>query len=158
MLLQCADGSYGNPKAFPTLGKTIPTRPNLSPWLSGLAAFIAAFALDPTVPAYARYGPQLTWVQIFASVKMKVQKTTDVSNRNDSQNITYLGCFDIWSGRTLQGSFSALSTPMFVTKYSVESSRRYLPCAVRCTALQYQSFIFKIAENLLLKVSRRTWC
>ena len=78
------------------------------------------------------------------------------------------------SGQTLQGSFSAVSTPIFASKYSLESSRRDLHSALLCTALESnpkkrgkpwggkdpgpipgkmatvlkaQIFVFKIAEN-----------
>ena len=40
------------------------------------------------------------------------------------------------SGQTLQGSFSAVSTPIFASKYSLESSRRDLHNALLCTALR----------------------
>ena len=127
------------------------------PLLASSSARPQAAALrDPTVPAYARYGPQLTWVQMFASVKMKVQKTTDVSNRNDSQNITYLGCFDIWSGRTLQGSFSAVSTPMFAPKYS-----EIFICSHFSRSLRFIYFcnahISKFHQKLVLIFPRMTY-
>ena len=38
--------------------------------------------------------------------------------------------------QTLQGSFSAVSTPIFASKYSLESSRRDLHNALLCTALE----------------------
>ena len=40
------------------------------------------------------------------------------------------------SGQTLQGSFSAVSKPNFVIKYSLESSRRDLHNALLCTVLE----------------------
>ena len=40
------------------------------------------------------------------------------------------------SGQTLQGSFSAVSTPIFASQYSLESSRRDLHNALLCTALE----------------------
>ena len=40
--------------------------------------------------------------------------------------------------QTLRGSFSAASTPMFASKYSLESSRRDLHNALLCTARQSQ--------------------
>ena len=39
------------------------------------------------------------------------------------------------SGQTLQGSFSAASTPIFASKYALESSRRDLHNALLCTVL-----------------------
>ena len=45
------------------------------------------------------------------------------------------------SGQTLQGSFSAVSKPIFATKYSFESSRRDLHHALCSTA--FQSPIFR---------------
>ena len=44
------------------------------------------------------------------------------------------------SGQTLQSSFSAVSKPIFATKYSLESSRRDLQNALLCTALESQFF------------------
>ena len=41
---------------------------------------------------------------------------------------------------TLEGSFSAVSTPIFPSKYSLESSRRDLHNALLCTVLQSQNF------------------
>ena len=38
--------------------------------------------------------------------------------------------------QTLQGSFSSVSTPIFASKYSLESSRRDLHNALLCTVLQ----------------------
>ena len=37
---------------------------------------------------------------------------------------------------TLKGSFSAVSTPMFASKYALESSRRDLQNALLCTVLE----------------------
>ena len=45
------------------------------------------------------------------------------------------------SGQTLEGSFSAVSKPIFATKYSLESSRRDLHNTILCTALQSQFFV-----------------
>ena len=42
--------------------------------------------------------------------------------------------------KSLQGSFSAVSTPIFASKYSLESSRRDLHNALLCTVLQSQNF------------------
>ena len=42
--------------------------------------------------------------------------------------------------QTLRGSFSAVSTPIFASKYSLESSRRDLHNALLCTVLQSQNF------------------
>ena len=39
------------------------------------------------------------------------------------------------SGQTCKGSFSAVSTPIFASKYSLESSRRDLHNAFLCTVL-----------------------
>ena len=39
-------------------------------------------------------------------------------------------------GHTLEGSFSGVSKPNFVSKYAFESSRRYLQNALLCTALK----------------------
>ena len=47
---------------------------------------------------------------------------------------SYLGDMYTESGQTLQGSFSAVSKPNFASKYSLESSRRYLHNALLCTA------------------------
>jgi len=44
------------------------------------------------------------------------------------------------SGQTLQGSFSAVSTPIFASKYALESSRRDLHNALLCTVLNAQNF------------------
>ena len=43
-------------------------------------------------------------------------------------------------GQTLEGSFSAVSTPNFANKYAFESSCRDLYNALLCTALQSQLF------------------
>ena len=40
------------------------------------------------------------------------------------------------SGQTLQGSFSAVSKPIFASKYALESSRRDLHNAFLCTVLE----------------------
>merc|ERR1712025_1416493 len=42
--------------------------------------------------------------------------------------------------QTSRGSFSAVSTPIFASKYSLESSRRDLHNALLCTVLQSQFF------------------
>ena len=42
--------------------------------------------------------------------------------------------------QTSRGSFSAVSTPIFASKYSLESSRRDLHNALLCTVLQSQNF------------------
>ena len=52
----------------------------------------------------------------------------------------YLGDLYTESGQTLQSSFSAVSKPIFATKYSLESSRRDLQNALLCTALHFQFF------------------
>ena len=52
------------------------------------------------------------------------------------------------SGQTLQGSFSAVSKPIFASKYSLESSRRDLHITLLCTALQSQNFVKISAEKL----------
>ena len=44
-------------------------------------------------------------------------------------------------GQTLQGSFSAVSKPNFVSKYAFESSRRDLHNALLCTALKSHFFV-----------------
>ena len=61
------------------------------------------------------------------------------------------------SGQTFEGSFSAVSKPIFATKYSLESSRRDLHDALLCTALPpfffqkfskfYQNFFAKNLSN-----------
>ena len=48
--------------------------------------------------------------------------------------------FDILSGQTCQGSFSALSKPVFPTEYSLESSRRSLHDALLFTAFKSNFF------------------
>ena len=48
-----------------------------------------------------------------------------------------------WVGmklETLEGSYSAVSTPIFASKYALESSRRDLHNALLCTVLQSQFF------------------
>ena len=45
-----------------------------------------------------------------------------------------------FSPQTSRGSFSAVSTPIFASKYSLESSRRDLHNALLCTVLQTQNF------------------
>ena len=52
------------------------------------------------------------------------------------------------SGQTLKGSFSAVSKPIFASKYSLESSRRDLHITLLCTALRSQIFVKKFAEKL----------
>ena len=42
--------------------------------------------------------------------------------------------------KTSRSSFSAVSTPIFASKYSLESSRRDLHNALLCTVLQSQNF------------------
>ena len=48
----------------------------------------------------------------------------------------HLGNLYTESGQTLKGSFSAVSKPIFATKYSLESSRRDLHNALLCTVLE----------------------
>ena len=54
----------------------------------------------------------------------------------------HLGDLYAESGQPLQGSISAVSKPIFASKYTFESSRRDLHNALLCTALQ--SFFVKI--------------
>ena len=54
------------------------------------------------------------------------------------------------SGQTLQGSFSAVSTPIFASKYALESSRRDLHNALLCTVLNAQNFRQKSLKILLI--------
>ena len=54
------------------------------------------------------------------------------------------------SGQTLQGSFSAVSTPIFASKYALESSRRDLHNALLCTVLNAQNFRQKSLKFLLI--------
>ena len=56
------------------------------------------------------------------------------------------------SGQTLQGSFSAVSTPIFASKYSLESSRRDLHNALLCIALE--STAFASLSNLKIFVKK----
>ena len=51
-------------------------------------------------------------------------------------------------GQTCQGSFSAVLKPNFANKNSFESSRRDLPNALFCTALQSQFFVKVLPKNL----------
>ena len=70
----------------------------------------------------------------------------------------HLGDLCTESGQTLQGSFSvvvvspnsfsAVSKPIFATKYSLESSRRDLQNALLCTALESQFFFQNFAKIL----------
>ena len=53
-----------------------------------------------------------------------------------NENENHLGDLYAKSGQTLQGSFSAVSKPNFASKYSLESSRRYLHNALLCTVLE----------------------
>ena len=54
------------------------------------------------------------------------------------------------SGQTLQGSFSAVSTPIFASKYALESSRQDLHNALLCTVLNAQNFRQKSLKILLI--------
>ena len=54
------------------------------------------------------------------------------------------------SGQTLQGSFSAVSTPISASKYALESSRRDLHNALLCTVLNAQNFRQKSLKFLLI--------
>ena len=54
------------------------------------------------------------------------------------------------SGQTSQGSFSAVSTPIFASKYALESSRRDLHNALLCTVLNAQNFRQKSLKILLI--------
>ena len=54
--------------------------------------------------------------------------------------LEHLGDLYAESGQTCKGSFSAVSTPIFASKYSLESSRRDLHDALLCTVLQSQNF------------------
>ena len=62
--------------------------------------------------------------------------------------IQNLGDLYTESGQTLQSSFSAVSKPIFATKYSLESSRRDLQNALLCTALESQFFFQNFAKIL----------
>ena len=50
------------------------------------------------------------------------------------------------SGQTLPGSFSAVSTPIFASKYALESSRRDLQNALLCTVLMGSIWLKKYAK------------
>ena len=54
------------------------------------------------------------------------------------------------SAQTLQGSFSAVSTPIFASKYALESSRRDLNNALLCTVLNAQNFRQKSRKKFLM--------
>ena len=62
------------------------------------------------------------------------------SGHFDVEHGLHLGDLYTESGQTLQSSFSAVSKPIFATKYSLESSRRDLQNALLCTALESQFF------------------
>ena len=71
-----------------------------------------------------------------SQVKWIVHKSTrSTCSCVPNSNQKYLGDLYAESGQTLQGSFSAVSTPIFASKYSLESSRRDLHNALLCTAL-----------------------
>ena len=55
-------------------------------------------------------------------------------------------CAGSESEQTLQGSFSAVSKPIFAIKYSFESSRRDLHNTLLCTAFRSQIFVKNFAE------------
>ena len=70
------------------------------------------------------------------------EATDDIQNVDASEipvpgssRIKYLRDLYAENGQTLQGSFSAVSKPNFASRYSCESSRRYLHNALLCTAL-----------------------
>ena len=65
-----------------------------------------------------------------------------------SRAIGNLGDLYTESGQTLQGSFSSVSTPIFASKYSLESSRRDLHNTLLCTAFQSQIFVKNFVEIL----------
>ena len=50
--------------------------------------------------------------------------------------------------QTSRGSFSAVTKPIFASKYSLESSRRDLHSALLCTALQCHFFVM-ISQKIL---------
>ena len=58
-----------------------------------------------------------------------------VGSRWQGTSSRYLGDLYTESGQTLQGSFSAVSTPIFASKYALESSLRDLHNALLCTVL-----------------------
>ena len=60
----------------------------------------------------------------------------------------HLGDLYTESGQTLQGSFSAVSTPIFASKYALESSRRDLHNALLCTVLNAQNCVQKSLKML----------
>ena len=67
----------------------------------------------------------------------------------DGRDDLNLGDLYTESGQTLQGSFSAVSTPIFASKYALESSRRDLHNALLCTVLNAQNFRQKSLKILL---------
>ena len=61
----------------------------------------------------------------------------------EPDNVGHLGDLYTESGQTLQGSFSAVSKPIFATKYSLESSRRDLHNALLCTFAPFLESIIR---------------
>ena len=75
-----------------------------------------------------------------SSSRFNLSLCKGVQARPHEQHISYktLGVWSkVWSViRTLSGSFSAVSKPIFASKYSLESSRRDLHNALLCTVLE----------------------
>ena len=104
---------------------------------------------------------ELQWrVQLGDSGHSEVLHHEALRLRTPVNNIEYFIIFP----QTSRGSFSAVSTPIFASKYALESSRRDLHNALLCTALKSHFFkhllefcqnLRKISEILLLK--KKCW-
>ena len=81
------------------------------------------------------------WLQVaiddVARMQMLERKCDARGEKYDGLDVAskfvYLGDLYAESGQTLQGSFSAVSTPIFASKYALESARRDLHNALLCT-------------------------
>ena len=82
--------------------------------------------------AQIRLAPTLNWV---ANNKLELSKFNFRFRRARKIEIM-IG--DYW--KTLRGSFSAVSKPIFASKYALESSRRDLHNALLCTVLKSHFF------------------
>ena len=68
----------------------------------------------------------------------KLERECELRHRFVARRQVHRNLGDLYteSGQTLQGSFSAVSTPIFASKYALESSRRDLHNALLCTVLE----------------------
>ena len=92
-------------------------------------------------------------VDVWRPLKCDIRRASWVANKSFEISKFKFNISESSNLRTSQGSFSAVSKPIFASKYSLESSRRDLHNVLLCTVLRSQFFNQKFA-NVLLFFSR----